>query len=71
MAKKLVHLYIDEDYLETSDTLRRNTIKSDEMTFFKLSTQSKNAWNCFVFQMGLIAVRKKLEKLGDEMGEDD
>lgn len=69
MVKKLVHLYIDEEYLKTSETLRRNTIKADEMTFFKLSTQSKNAWNCFVFQMGLIAVRKKLETLGDEMAE--
>ncbi len=71
MGKKLIHLSIDESLLETSDSLKNSVLKDDNLTFFIINTKSQNAWDTFVYQMGLVKIRQDFEKFKRTIDDDD
>lgn len=60
--KVLIHISIDEDIIETSETLQNNVLEDDGLTFFKAHTGSKNSWYSFIFSMGLKKAKDDIEK---------
>lgn len=69
MNKKLIHISIDEEILKTSNSLKNVALKEEELTFFILNTKSQNAWDTFVYQMGLVKVKQEFEKFKMNLGD--
>jgi len=60
--RKLIHINMDENMIESSNILQRNVLQDDDLIFFKAHTGSKNSWNCYIFGMGLKKAKEDIEK---------
>lgn len=68
--KKLIHINISEDLLETSNILQQNVIKDGELTLFEAHTGSKNSWYCYIFGMGLKKAKEDIEKFKEYLNKE-
>ena len=59
---KQVSIRIPKDILENSNNLKKSLLKNDEFTFFRLHTSSQNAWDCWIYQMGIVKAKEEFEK---------
>jgi len=66
MALKQISFRIAEDFLTTSQKLKNTTICTDDGDpLFQLPSDSENAWNSYVYQMGLIKISQMQKKVAD------
>lgn len=70
-GRKQVMIWLPNSLLETSEMLRNLTMQDDGLVFFRLKTHSKNAWYAFIFEMGLIAIKKEYEKFKKNIEQED
>lgn len=70
MAFKQIHCRVDDEILKTSAKLKSSAFKNEELTFFRLYTGSKSSWHSYVYQMGVVAIKKEWEKLGIRLSEE-
>lgn len=70
MGLKQISFRIAEDFMETSKKLKNTTVCTDDGDpLFQLPSDSENAWNSYVYQMGLVKInqmQKKFSKLLEE-----
>ena len=71
MVKKLIHINLESDIIETSDQLKNITLTDDNLAFFRLHCGSKNSWETFVYQMGLVKIRQAFGLFKKIVEEDD
>lgn len=60
--KRVIHLYLTEELIESSEELQNNVIKDDDLVFFHAHTGSRNSWFCFIFGMGLKKAKEEIER---------
>jgi hypothetical protein len=52
MAKRLIHIRVDEDYINTMEKLRQKVLKDGELHFFKFATTSDSDWFNYIISAG-------------------
>jgi hypothetical protein len=62
MVKKLIHIRVDEDYLNTMDKLRQRVLKDGELHFFKFATTSDSDWMNYVISAGCTKILEDFEQ---------
>ena len=62
MAKKQIPMRLGEDIFETSKNLQKLALEEEGLTFFTLQAKSDNAWNSYVYQMGLVKIKQDFDK---------
>lgn len=62
MGQRQLQFRINVDVLETSDKLQKLALEEEGLIFFTLQAKSVNAWNSYVFQMGLTKIKQDFDK---------
>jgi hypothetical protein len=62
MPTRLVHIRLDEDYMQTIEQLRQKVLKDGELHFFKFATASNASWMNYVVSAGCTKVQEDFEK---------
>lgn len=64
MALKQISFRIAEDFMKTSRKLKNTTFCTDDGDpLFQLPSDSENAWNSYVYQMGLVKINQMQKKV--------
>jgi hypothetical protein len=71
MEYKQISVRISTEILTTSKEIKEIALKEEHLTFFQLHTKSQNAWDCFVYQMGLIKIKQEFEKFKKQLEQDE
>jgi len=62
MPSRLIHVRVDEDYIETIEQLRQRVLKDGDLHFFKFATASQSAWLNYIVSAGCTKVLEDFEK---------
>ena len=69
MTKKQIHIRVPSETAETSEKLKNLALADENLTFFSIHTGTKNNWDAFVYQMGLMKIQADFNKFA-KMQED-
>jgi len=71
MGVKAISFRIGEEFLETGEALRKQTLEVEDLAYFRIQAKSMSMWHCHIYELGLIKCREEYEKFKKNLEKED